>query len=51
MSEDAFGMRLRIPEYCEEAASGAAFFSMVAAGILPDKDAVGKLIRYKETKE
>ncbi|MBN1834266.1 MAG: hypothetical protein JW820_00380 [Spirochaetales bacterium] len=46
--EQSFGMPMRVPTHREEAAFGAALLAGVAAGVLPDLNAAGRLIRYEE---
>lgn len=44
--EKTFGLKTVIPAHKEEAAFGAALFSLVAAGVYPDISQAGKLIKY-----
>lgn len=48
IAEEMFGAKMHFPTYLEEAACGAALFSLVAAGTYPDADAVRQLIKYEE---
>ena len=47
-AEQTFGAKMHFPVYFEEAACGAALFSLVSAGIYPDTRSVKRLIRYEE---
>ncbi len=44
--EEEFGLALTMPRHREEAAFGAALTAAVGAGVFPDLDAAGRLIRY-----
>ena len=46
--EDYFGEKMKIPAHKEEAAYGAALFSLVACGRFKNAAEAQKLIRYKE---
>lgn len=46
LAEEMFGMKMEIPLYQEEAAYGAALYSLVAAGIETDFKEVQKKIKY-----
>jgi sugar (pentulose or hexulose) kinase len=46
---DAFGLPLRVPAHREEAAFGAALLAGVGAGVWPDLDTAGRIIRYAES--
>ncbi len=46
--EKAFGIPLAVPKHREEAAFGASLFALVSAGVLPDFQSAGKLIKYEE---
>ncbi len=45
---EEFGLPLSVPCHREEAAFGAALVAAVGAGIFPDLDAVGRLVRLTE---
>jgi sedoheptulokinase len=45
--ERSFGLPVRVPAHREEAAFGAALLAGLAAGLLPDLEAAGALIRYR----
>ena len=47
-AEQTFGAKMHFPVYFEEAACGAALFSLVSAGIYPDTSSVRRLIKYEE---
>jgi len=44
---DEFGMPLAVPRHREEAAFGAALLAAVGLGVLPDRSAAARLIRYE----
>jgi sugar (pentulose or hexulose) kinase len=46
---DEFGLPLRVPRHREEAAFGAALLAAVGAGVFPDLEAAGGLIRYSQS--
>ena len=46
LAEEMYGMKIEIPLYQEEAAYGAALYSLVAAGLEADFSEVQKKIKY-----
>lgn len=46
LAEELFGMKIRIPKYTEEAACGAALYSLLPTGICGSLAEVQKLIQY-----
>lgn len=46
LAEELYGMKMEIPLYQEEAAYGAALYSLVAAGIVEKIEDAQKLIKY-----
>ena len=46
LAEELYGMKMEIPLYQEEAAYGAALYSMVAAGIVENIDEAQRKIKY-----
>jgi sugar (pentulose or hexulose) kinase len=46
-----FGLSLRCPRHREEAAYGAALIAALGAGVIPDLDGMGGLVRYAHDNE
>ena len=46
LAEELYGMKMEIPLYQEEAAYGAALYSMVAAGIVENIEEAQRKIKY-----